>query len=300
VIGGIILCLVVGFATLSSLMSSTFETISQLESQLQDTNAPGSAAAKPGTAVDPKPAIEAPSKVGLALPAVMIFIACLMAVAYAYRVARKSKQTKEAEDDTPEQPEEEPSPDAKLFARRQDMRRIFRNNMTLLMDGHIKARHIMSRQLTAVRPSDPLSAVYEMLESKESKHAVVLNNDRHVLGIVSHSLAETLDLKAKAKDKMTPPATKIEADADFLPLMTSVVRQNGTAIYVPVVKNDVLVGVISDVDIYMAAQCAFQSLQDIAALQSSQQMERTNQGDATKSTPNAEQKETQELATASA
>ena len=115
--------------------------------------------------------------VGLPLWVVMITatagaVACGSPIIYILSVAQKTKRrarpnagTQSGEEQVP--PGHDTTFEKNAFEKRQQLRRVFENNMASLLDGHLKVRQIMSRQLTCAKPDASVESVRAVMKLKK-------------------------------------------------------------------------------------------------------------------------------------
>ena len=191
---------------------------------------------------------------------------CLAPIAFIMVTNRKNKSREEDEEasTSPEVEPETPSSSDRAFAKRQQLRRIFENNMSSLMHGEMKIRHIMSRQITCVRPADKIEKVKELMDSKQVGHVLVVDNDEAIRGMITEMDIELGNGKL-ARDIMSDDIQTLDADNRIAPAITMLVREQST--YVPVTLKDKLVGVVTTTDFLMSLQCTLQMLSRIVDME---------------------------------
>ena len=151
-----------------------------------------------------------------------------------------------------------PSRSDDAFAKRQKMRRVFENNMSSLLHGSLKARHIMSRQVTSVAADDKLEKVRAVLEEKRIRQVLVQSRDGQLVGVIAKE--DILQREGRtASDVMNPDVQTIGIDSDISSGITQIIC--GRLSCLPVLDSDKkLIGIITVTDFLLAFQCAIRTL----------------------------------------
>jgi CBS domain-containing protein len=118
------------------------------------------------------------------------------------------------------------------------------------MKGH--ARNLMTERVTAVAPGTELDAIAQTLVAERISGVPVVDQENHVLGIVSETdllaaLLRDRDGHSTAKDVMSQPPITVDEFAttdEVLELM-----RESHIHHLPVVREGRLVGIISPLDV---------------------------------------------------
>ena len=151
--------------------------------------------------------------------------------------------------------------DELAFEKRRLIRRAFSENMRHLLHGNLKVRHVMSRQLTSVRPSAKAKDTLDLMRSKGIRHVVVTNREDFFMGVVTDQECRERENSTLARI-MTPEPFSLDADSDFAASITTLIKRQASCL--PVTTDGKLVGVLTKTDYLMALQCALQVLTSIA------------------------------------
>ncbi|MCA9212001.1 MAG: CBS domain-containing protein [Planctomycetales bacterium] len=189
-------------------------------------------------------------------------IGCGSPLAYVLYSAKreKAKENEEPEDKKKPEPKpaEPPSESDLAFQRRQYIRRVFEDNMASLLSGELKARHVMSRQVTCVRNSDSTDHVADLLEKKAIAHVMVRDKNDNLVGIISkHDVSDRAG--KTAADIMTRDMQTIDIDSNLSLGITQMICRRVRCLPV-ICQRQGLAGVITTTDILLSFQCAMQTL----------------------------------------
>lgn len=212
---------------------------------------------------------------------VALFVACGAPLSYIIlRPHIKSAKEKQQEQETAEKVE--PTHDDNAFEKRQQIRRVFENNMASLLQGQLKVRHVMSRQLTCVRKTATVESVLELMELKKVRHIMVSEADGTLLGTVTDKDCAKRSGK-RASDVMTTDPITLDADSDFAPAVTMLIRRRVSCL--PVTSNGKLAGILTTTDFLMALQCALHTLGNVVEHLSSRPIDADNAATPRDTTP---------------
>jgi CBS domain-containing protein len=130
--------------------------------------------------------------------------------------------------------------------------------MSSLLKGQLKARHIMSRQVTCLAGSTSVDDVKEIFESKRIRHILVKDRSDALVGIISHEDVHARSGKC-ASDIMTPKPYTLDFDSDVSIGITELICRRISCL--PITSKDGgLKGIITKTDFLLALQCAIQTL----------------------------------------
>ncbi len=188
---------------------------------------------------------------------IALFVACGAPVTYILLRPYKKSKSKQAEEPAPKK---EPTHEDNAFEKRQQIRRVFENNMASLLKGHLKVRHVMSRQLTCVRKTATVESILELMELKKVRHIMVSEADGTLLGTITDKDCAKRSGK-RAADVMTTDPTTLDADSDFAPAVTMLIRRRVSCL--PVTSDGKLAGILTTTDFLMALQCALHTLTNV-------------------------------------
>lgn len=179
----------------------------------------------------------------------------------AWQFGRQRPEAKEKEEEAALAPEAVPTETDLAFEKRQRIRRVFENNMSSLLKGELRARHIMSRQVTCVRSSAATVEVAELFEAKSIAHVLVRDKSNKLVGIISQR--DLADRQGKnAADIMTSDPFTLDIESKISVGITHMICRRVSCL--PVLgKNNSLTGVITTTDFLMAFQCSIQTLDGI-------------------------------------
>lgn len=177
----------------------------------------------------------------------------------AFIVFRMNKQPREDEkEDDQEEPAPTPSETDLAFEKRQQIRRVFSNNMSSLLKGQLKARHIMSRQVTCIPGTTRIDDVSNLFESKKVGHVLVSDRSGKLVGIISHE--DMIQREGKtAADVMTSKPYTLNADSDVSIGITELICRRISCLPITS-KEGGIKGIITKTDFLLAFQCAIQTL----------------------------------------
>ena len=249
-------CISIGIYCLGELSTSSFDTAAGAMAAVDQTTAD---AGTSETVAAPAPVV---SQSLIYLLAGAFVIGCGAPVAYIlFRMRRQNSPVEEEEDKPEPEPAAPPSETDLAFAKRQRIRRVFEENMSSLLNGELRARHIMSRQVTCVRKSTSTSDVADLFETKGIGHVLVRDKQDNLVGIISKR--DSLDRSGKtAADLMTPNPYTLDVDSQISVGITQLICRRVDCL--PVLdKHKTLIGVITITDFLLAFQCAIQTLDGI-------------------------------------
>ncbi len=148
-----------------------------------------------------------------------------------------------------------------IFAKRQQILRIFTNDMQALLECRLEVRHLMSKHLVVVAPETPLGEIRETMQTRRLRHLLVCDRGGQLQGIISDrdvaSRTGTTAAQIMSKDPFT-----LEPQAQVNPAITLLINKKISCL--PVVENGVPIGVLTSTDLMMALQCSMQVLQKVA------------------------------------
>ena len=172
--------------------------------------------------------------------------------------SRRKTKTQTDEDEIAEA--EDHSFENNAFEKRQQLRRVFENNMASLLDGHLKVRQIMSRQLTCAKSDASVESVRAVMKLKKIQHVMITDSKGALIGTVSDEMLSGTREKV-IRRVMTHDPFSLDADSDLSPAVTTLIRRRINCI--PVTTNGKLVGIVTLLDLLVALQCALHSLANI-------------------------------------
>ena len=266
----IVTCLVVGVCCLGHLCRTSLFTTSSAMSNVDWIQESQVAATVAGEGQSAGAPALAGSVAGLPMWGVLV-TTTLLAVAggtpVVYILSTLSFGTRSAQDmqvtPGPVQPPAEASETAAekhAFAKRQQLKRVFENNMASLLDGRLKVRQIMSRQLTCAKPDASVESVREVMQLKKIQHVMITDNQDALIGTVSDEMLAGTQEQV-IHDVMTREPFSLDADLDLSPALTTLIRQRVHCI--PVTSKGRLVGIVTLLDLLVAFQCALHSLANV-------------------------------------
>lgn len=249
-------CISIGIYCLGELSTSSFGTAANAMTAVDQ-------ASTDAVASDPMPA-PAPgvSQTIIYALAGAFVVGCGAPVAYIlFRLRRQAKPVEEEEEQPEPQPAAPPTETDLAFEKRQRIRRVFEENMSSLLNGELRARHIMSRQVTCVRESTSTSDVADLFETKGIGHVLVRDKQDNLVGIISKR--NSVDRSGKtAAELMTPDPYTLDVESKISVGITQLICRRVECL--PVLgKNKTLIGVITITDFLLAFQCAIQTLDGI-------------------------------------
>ncbi|MFC1758041.1 HPP family protein [Planctomycetota bacterium] len=178
-----------------------------------------------------------------------------------FRLRKQNREMEEEEEQPEEAPAAPPTETDLAFEKRQRIRRVFEENMSSLLNGELRARHIMSRQVTCVRTSTPTGDVVALFEAKGIGHILVRDKNDRLVGIISKKDSTERSGKTAA-DLMSPDPFTLDAESKISVGITQIICRRVTCL--PVLgKNKALTGVITTTDFLLAFQCAIQTLDGV-------------------------------------
>jgi acetoin utilization protein AcuB len=149
-----------------------------------------------------------------------------------------------------------------LFEKRQRILGIFRQDMAAVLRSQVEVRHVMSTRLVTVGPLTPAGEIRGLMSSQRMRHLLVCDDEGNLLGIVSDR-----DLKQRkgksASALMTRRPLTISPESPVSTAITLMLDRHISCL--PVVKDDVLMGVLTSTDLMMALQCTLKILGQLAA-----------------------------------
>ncbi len=152
-------------------------------------------------------------------------------------------------------------PDEQLFAKRQQILRLLKNDMSAVFEGRITAGHIMSRRLSTVAPTATIDEVRHLMKTQKIRHMLVRGGAGELLGIISdRNVRGSQD--TTAAELMTADPLTIESSATLDPAVTLLIKRQMSCL--PVVDAGKLVGLLTSTDLLMTLQCVSQTLKQLA------------------------------------
>ena len=260
--GVVVICLIVGVYCLGQISKSSFNmTAAAVNGGMLDSPDATGVPNSDGALAGPTGQDASPSWHFLALGAAFL-MACIAPLTYIAWKSRREKKKKSKQEATQDHEiAEAPTAEQQAFQKRQEIRRVFQNEMASLLDGHLKVRQIMSRQLTCVRKSDTVQSIHELMALKKIRYVIVCEKDGQLVGIISQSDCDTRSGK-RAVDIMTPNPVSLDVNSDLAPAITTLVSRRISCL--PITSQGKLEGVLTTTDFLMALQCALQTLANVA------------------------------------
>ncbi len=193
----------------------------------------------------------------------MAWIATMTVGLLALRIFRSSARGLRASDDATDLPTAgvEPTSYDRLVEKRQQICRLVTRDVE--NNGSIQARvhHLMSKYVTTVRPSTPVSAASEMMSSLGIRHLLVCDEHGELIGIVSDR-----DIKNRqgetVQDIMTANPAVAQPNVPIGPAITLMLHRNISCL--PVVEQGRLCGVLTTTDVMLSCQCMLHVLESSA------------------------------------
>ena len=198
----------------------------------------------------------------LVLIAAVVIGCCAPTFYLATRLRNRSSTRKESPKPLPKQEESNATPapswSDEAFSKRQRIRRVFENNMSSLLHGSLKARHIMSRQVTCVGVNEKVERIREIFSEKMTRYILVQNRDGTLVGVIGRNDLLQRDGRTAA-DVMSADIQTIAIDSDISAGITQLICRRIGCLPVLDEENN-LIGVITATDFLLAFQCAIRTL----------------------------------------
>lgn len=141
---------------------------------------------------------------------------------------------------------------ANIFRKRAAIKSFLREEWIQLFEGHMRVGGYMSTELATVGPETEISEISETLQRDGYRRVLVVDENQHLLGIVSQT-----DIAKKsgkmAKDIMTVDPKTLTPDCELSIAITVLLRHRISCL--PVVDGEKLVGLITTSDLLMILQC---------------------------------------------
>lgn len=145
-----------------------------------------------------------------------------------------------------------------IFSKRQSILLTMVGNIDALHEGAIEVRHLMSPSPSSVSPKTPLYKCAEVMAERRYRHLLVCDDSNRLLGVISNRDLSRTDAGV-AGDVMTTDPVTVTPETRIGPAVTQILRKRISCL--PVVENDLLVGVLTTTDLLLALQCSLQALE---------------------------------------
>lgn len=149
----------------------------------------------------------------------------------------------------------------RLRTKRQEILDRLGEDKMILLEGKMKVRHIMTRDLMVVSLETAVHELKSLMKQNTVRHLLVCGDDNQLLGIISNR-----DLLSRsgttAKEVMNPNPVTVSSERPVGAAVTLFLHKGFSGL--PVVDEGTLCGVITTTDLIMTMQCALQLLQQLA------------------------------------
>jgi CBS domain-containing protein/Flp pilus assembly pilin Flp len=183
---------------------------------------------------------------------------CVSFFGYRYiTFAKAAENTDSTADPSENAIQIEPDVLQKILAKRTSIYNRMQDDLVALFEGNSKVGTYMSTQLKTVRPDLAVDQCYALLEEQGYRRFMVTNEDGHMLGVISKR-----DLQMKIGNVVSDVMTdtpKVVPSNTCLSVGLSMLIQSRIAC-LPIVDNEILVGVLTRSDILVVLQCVLTTL----------------------------------------
>jgi acetoin utilization protein AcuB len=145
----------------------------------------------------------------------------------------------------------------RLFDKRQEILKVINSDVTALLEGRLKVRHLMTMHPVTVTEQTRLVEVETLMAQNQMRHMLVCNAEGTLTGVVSDRDLTGAQGKVAA-DVMTRDTFTIDADVQVSPAATLMIDRRISML--PVTDQGKLCGVITTTDLVMALQSGLQVL----------------------------------------
>lgn len=178
---------------------------------------------------------------------------------FGYRYITFAKAAANADNRAPDEDALQIEPDAlqKILAKRTSVYNRMQDDLVALFEGNSKVGTYMSTQLKTVRPDLAVDQCYALLEEQGYRRFMVTDESGHMLGVISKR-----DLQMKIGNVVSDVMTdtpKVAPSNTCLSVGLSMLIQSRIAC-LPIVDDEILVGVLTRSDILVVLQCVLTTL----------------------------------------
>ena len=197
-----------------------------------------------------------------AMRLIVLLVACPLGALCWYLLNRKDKKQEEEEQVLPVAPQSNSEIERDLlFDKRHNLLRLFNADIGMLMTSRIMVKHVMSEKVQSVLPGASVAEIRDVMNENNIRHVLVRDKNQNLLGIVTVRALEDAAGKTASEIMENSPPT-VEPTALLNPAITQIIKQRLYCL--PVVKDGVLLGVLTSTDVMLAMQCTLHALQKTA------------------------------------
>ncbi|WP_158265094.1 CBS domain-containing protein [Blastopirellula marina] len=145
-----------------------------------------------------------------------------------------------------------------LYEKRQAILRRLQGDLDMLLENQIEVRNLMSTQVVRVQPRRTVAEMRNMMSVQHMRHLVVVDETERPIGVISDR--DLLAVKdGVAADVMHSPVMAISPQSMLLPTVSHMIENKISCL--PVVEDDLLVGIITTTDLLLTLQSILRLMQ---------------------------------------
>jgi CBS domain-containing protein/Flp pilus assembly pilin Flp len=184
-----------------------------------------------------------------------------------YRQGRRSDKPAPIADE----PAAELDYNARFFAKREQLMRLFANRPEILLQNQLEAQHLMTTDVVSVPPSASISQMREVMQEQRIRHLLICEAGGELLGVVSDRDL-TCPRGCAASSLMRTNIKTVAPNTQIGPSLTMLVNEGISCL--PVVENGRLCGILTTVDLILTLQAMLQLWLHAAHMMRSEDWER--------------------------
>ena len=186
---------------------------------------------------------------------VLLLLACLF-------MLRRQRRAIVVEETKRDEAEAEKDEQLQVFLKRQEIYRTLSTNIDSLFNSQMQVQHLISKQVSTVRPHTPVSQMKELMSRRQLRHLLVCDNEKQLVGIISDRDLHREDT-ATAQQVMSQDLITVPPDARVSTVISLILKEKISAL--PIISEGKIHGLITTTDLIMAMQCTLKLWHEAAS-----------------------------------